>query len=728
MPRTNLPVPKDPKDCPPWLYEYLKRLRTNLDKASTGIAQVVRGEVPDGSGGPLVDLSQYFYKPGLATGQLGYGGTQPGEDLILSSTASATKGFIYLGHTTPIVSIDEVSALVGVNASVPESTLHVVGSSAGASGAVVPNSDINSNWVARGGGGWAPIGGTLASAMSSDDGVSTMGTINTSDSGTNPQICGLSGTILPGATYVVTGKLSVLSSSTAHASFVVYLTDTAGNRWAADENGDDIGPDFLTTSPDFYTFTRTVTCSGTPAGTSDPNTSSIRLEMECTTSVFTALYIGCTYVAIEQEGASLIRWDKAGDVESGYIDLNGKMGIGTALDALSAMLTVEPDTAGTVGALIKGATSQSGNLLEFRNSSSTLLARVTSAGVWDGPINTISLVSVDDNAFTIRNDNDSTKTLKFELGGATAGADLILGYSSTADRALNWTLAGTAGNDLTLAATLTGDRTITFPDETGTLVTKENNVTIGGIWTFDPGFVNGPLFMANDGAGVYSGAGPALIDSSGSGFVGEFQCQTLTDNRGWMFPDGSGTLVLTNVSASLLGNTSTRLTSNTSSSGASFMDTTISTKRVRFVMSGSSSNTNNALAFVTTGSRTFTFRDTAGGVVVDSGSALTSGRVPFATTGGALNDSSLFTFSASSGLTISALNIITDTSTGMKIGTATSQKLGFWNATPAAQPTTAVAAATFVANTSAIVDDSATFDGYTIGQVVKALRNMGLLA
>jgi hypothetical protein len=42
--------------------------------------------------------------------------------------------------------------------------------------------------------------------------------------------------------------------------------------------------------------------------------------------------------------------------------------------------------------------------------------------------------------------------------------------------------------------------------------------------------------------------------------------------------------------------------------------------------------------------------------------------------------------------------------------------------------TTAVTAATFAANTSGIVDDTATFDGYTIGQVVKALRNLGILA
>ena len=40
----------------------------------------------------------------------------------------------------------------------------------------------------------------------------------------------------------------------------------------------------------------------------------------------------------------------------------------------------------------------------------------------------------------------------------------------------------------------------------------------------------------------------------------------------------------------------------------------------------------------------------------------------------------------------------------------------------------ALVAGAIGANTSAIANDTATFDGYTIGQVVKALRNIGLLA
>lgn len=92
----------------------------------------------------------------------------------------------------------------------------------------------------------------------------------------------------------------------------------------------------------------------------------------------------------------------------------------------------------------------------------------------------------------------------------------------------------------------------------------------------------------------------------------------------------------------------------------------------------------------------------------------------------AVGASAGFTFNDSITLA-DAKDLIFNTTTGTKIGTATTQKIGFWNTTPIVQPTTAIAAATFAANTSAIANDTATFDGYTIGQVVKALRNIGIL-
>lgn len=75
-----------------------------------------------------------------------------------------------------------------------------------------------------------------------------------------------------------------------------------------------------------------------------------------------------------------------------------------------------------------------------------------------------------------------------------------------------------------------------------------------------------------------------------------------------------------------------------------------------------------------------------------------------------------------------AVNIAVNATTGTKIGTATTQKLGFWNVTPIVQPTTSYGAASFTANAGTAVNDASTFDGYTIKQVVSALRGTGLLA
>ena len=80
-----------------------------------------------------------------------------------------------------------------------------------------------------------------------------------------------------------------------------------------------------------------------------------------------------------------------------------------------------------------------------------------------------------------------------------------------------------------------------------------------------------------------------------------------------------------------------------------------------------------------------------------------------------------------SNLGLSVTGIAADASVGFSIATATTQKIAFWGATPIVQPTNTVAAATIVANSGANVHLTSTFDGYTVAQVVKALRNTGLL-
>ena len=85
-------------------------------------------------------------------------------------------------------------------------------------------------------------------------------------------------------------------------------------------------------------------------------------------------------------------------------------------------------------------------------------------------------------------------------------------------------------------------------------------------------------------------------------------------------------------------------------------------------------------------------------------------------------------------IVLSAKNIVTDTTTGTKIGTATSQKIGFFNATPVVQQATTGTTTGFTAGAGTAVLSDSTFTGgtgsaaYTVGDVVKALKNLGLLA
>ena len=97
-----------------------------------------------------------------------------------------------------------------------------------------------------------------------------------------------------------------------------------------------------------------------------------------------------------------------------------------------------------------------------------------------------------------------------------------------------------------------------------------------------------------------------------------------------------------------------------------------------------------------------------------TGGSLTDGVVNI--TGGAISNANNV-FTANMTTTTGATNLASG-------GGAT---LGLYGVTPITRPTTGVSAAAFVANTSGISNDSATYGGYTMGQVVQALKNIGAL-
>lgn len=120
--------------------------------------------------------------------------------------------------------------------------------------------------------------------------------------------------------------------------------------------------------------------------------------------------------------------------------------------------------------------------------------------------------------------------------------------------------------------------------------------------------------------------------------------------------------------------------------------------------------------------------------------ALTLDQNAAATFGGAITTPVLtvgFIATIADGATLTmgvASNIVLSATTGTKIGTGTTQKLGLWNATPVVQYATTGTSTGFTAGGGTAATSLSTFTGntgsaaYTTGDVVRALKLAGIMA
>ena len=74
-----------------------------------------------------------------------------------------------------------------------------------------------------------------------------------------------------------------------------------------------------------------------------------------------------------------------------------------------------------------------------------------------------------------------------------------------------------------------------------------------------------------------------------------------------------------------------------------------------------------------------------------------------------------------------AVNMAFNGTTGTKIGTSSSQKLAFWGNSPTIRPAVGGASASYTNNGGTALTETDTWDGYTLGQIVSAIRLIGLL-
>lgn len=136
--------------------------------------------------------------------------------------------------------------------------------------------------------------------------------------------------------------------------------------------------------------------------------------------------------------------------------------------------------------------------------------------------------------------------------------------------------------------------------------------------------------------------------------------------------------------------------------------------------------------------------DSAADLIFDGGQASTGISFTVRTSGDAqvrainINRNGLVGFSTTSPTAMITLadagNIAVGTGTGTTIGTATSQKIGFWNATPVVQYSTTGTATGFTAGAGTTATHLSTFTGnlgataYTVGDIVLALKRAGIMA
>ena len=367
--------------------------------------------------------------------------------------------------------------------------------------------------------------------------------------------------------------------------------------------------------------------------------------------------------------------------------LNGKQAIGTYVTgATDSTLTL---TGTTLGLNLANANTWTAK---------QTIELTTTQASWNYNANNktdITVDSVGSAIFSAQNNTSTANYLKFRTQTLNTGEYLQLGVGSNGTQAR---LKHSTGNALSY---------IDF-------ISNNNRININGCDITSPFFV-GSQYLPDPWLGAYGSSGGqnsirTYVSGTGTGKTINFYTQTYATNGGHPklqisgngldlgIKDGSPVWndVLDNITLSInasTGKVSVGLFGTTTPASATArLDIISSTAtEIGLIVKGATSQSGNLTEWRNSSGTALTLIDSAGN------------------------------------LQFNANNIITDTTTGTKIGTSTLQKLSLWNATPIVQPTTAVGASTLVSNGGTTLTDTDTFDGYTRKQVVRALRNIGLL-
>lgn len=441
---------------------------------------------------------------------------------------------------------------------------------------------------------------------------------------------------------------------------------------------------------------------------------------------------------------------------SAFVDFNRDNGAGSTPFTFSTtgMTVLQPQTASQVPLTVKGAASQSANLQEWKNSSDVAGARITSAREFSNPseadrsekFGAGATVGIDGvaigNAASAGGLSVSIGSSCILTGGIGIGysvssdgvGNILIGKSASCPIANNNIVIGNSASVSGLNNCIVIGNSMTSTAENQLVIGSITNSYIGnGVTASSP---SNTTVNATGGSGTdITGATLSLAAGKGTGAGpgGNIKLQTTVAGS-------SGTTLRTLVDVLTLSPTTQNVLIQT---------TTAAT--IGFVVKGAASQSVNIANFTNSSDAVLTcvnkdghIHQTIGGatlanpgipVALNTGSP--SGTVPWAfrqnaarsasptlvwmeTSDGALGQiaakSTGMILGAASGLdlmlyangsfsspqlnlsstaltVVDSLNVAVGTTTGTKIATATTQKLGFWNATPVVQPASANQAA-----------------------------------
>lgn len=556
-----------------------------LKDLSRGLGRIQSGEVPDGSGSPILPPDgPFLYKPGIAGGQIAYGGVNAGDDLELHSGVPR-DGSIFFGANS---ALDEANTRLGVGTSSPQAVLHLTQTGSQVFARPVAFTQLNSptHWTGNDAG--TTNLQNYVNEVTLDE--STYVTESTSTSGTGP----LSFTLWTNGNSPIAGSPTIV----LYARVRRYTNSgvPAGTEQLKLELKR--GGSSVKTVLTGFLGTSFVDSSSTLSGTEVTNlTGSGDVTLECSVigigSINTGYDIAQIYLVMSTGATTnLARWDTAG-AQSGRITVDGYVESQRLqlLGTTSGTFTQRAAATTTDYAVIWPSAQGGANTTPLNDGSGNLSWGVAASNTFL------------DSVFRVQDNGDTTKQLAFECSGISTATT----------------------------------RTLTVPDRSSTIVTLAGTQTFTGpIITLPSAGTNLQCDDALTGSGNAGVFGTIFDITSGLSLTLEMTGAAIGSLGSLVFPSEGGTVVVTLGAQTLSSKTlatSTIAKTQSASTGFSFSDTTTSTNRLRFVLQNGVGA--NSITLVTTAARDYQFTNVSGRVVTDN-NVTVDGAGDIVTSGGSI--------------------------------------------------------------------------------------------